>query len=281
VGGIVSEDIDYYRLGNVFPGLPQGRPQAGFVLLGDQSTYSVPGGKRVFLYELAGTHDRATLLRGVAVAVPSAAAGTGKSAPLAKGPALLVDGASVAGEGVGFGVPAVHDGQGWHYAHSAQTVDISAPGQIAWRRTYELDLASGDAERWSPLRSAPSRGRITVTYRVSGSSLKVAVSPLEMAAGWDQLVILNEESSRFSDLADASRTGSGDFGPWQPVHGDWARLRDPSSGAEWELAAPPPGAGFLAGRESQPPDLDWAGIEYRFGPTFEGFSYDVNVRRSG
>jgi hypothetical protein len=37
----------------------------------------------------------------------------------------------------------------------------------------------------------------------------------------------------------------------------------------------------MAGRELQPPDLDWAGIEYRFGPSFQGFTYDVNFRRSG
>jgi hypothetical protein len=50
---------------------------------------------------------------------------------------------------------------------------------------------------------------------------------------------------------------------------------------EWQLPAPPPGEGFLAGRELQPPDLDWAGIEYGFGNSFHGFTYDVNFRRSG
>ena len=37
VNGVVSEDIDYYRLGAVFPGLPRGRPQGGFVYMGDQT----------------------------------------------------------------------------------------------------------------------------------------------------------------------------------------------------------------------------------------------------
>ena len=41
---------------------------------------------------------------------------------------------------------------------------------------------------------ARSRGRVEVTYRVSGSFLEVQVVPLDLAPGWDQLVILNEES---------------------------------------------------------------------------------------
>jgi hypothetical protein len=108
----------------------------------------------------------------------------------------------------------------------------------------------------------------------------VRVVPLGLAPGWDQLVILNEASSQFEDFADPTRTGSEGFGTWQPVHGEWARLRSSRLGVEWELPAPPPGGGFLAGRELQPPDLDWAGIEYRFGPSFQGFTYGVNFRRS-
>ena len=81
--------------------------------------------------------------------------------------------------------------------------------------------------------------------------------------------------------AGSKRTGTDGFGGWQPLEGSWARLRASKLGVEWELPAPPPGASFLAGRELQPPDLDWAGIEYQFGPSFRGFSYDVNFRRSG
>ena len=81
------------------------------------------------------------------------------------------------------------------------------------------------------------------------------------------------------DLADSSRSGPDGLGPWQRVPGDWARLRASTLGVEWEQPAPPPGADFLAGRERQPPDLDWSGLEYRFGPGFGGFTYDVNVRR--
>jgi cellulose synthase/poly-beta-1,6-N-acetylglucosamine synthase-like glycosyltransferase len=282
VGGVVSEDIDYYRLGAVFPGLPLGRAQSGFQLLGDQSGYNVAGGKRVFVYELSGTHSRAPLGNGLALASDAAAGpGAGKSARIAKGPVLIVDGASVAGEGVGFGVPAVHDGEGWHYPGSAETVDLSAGDGVAWRRTYDLSLASGDAGRWYPLRPAASRGRVSVTYRVTGSSVRIQVATPDLAPGWDQIVLLNEESSQFDDLADATRTGSAGLGPWQPIHGDWARLRSNGLHAEWELPAPPPGAELMAGRELQPPDLDWSGLEYRFGPPFQGFTYDVNVRRSG
>jgi hypothetical protein len=178
-------------------------------------------------------------------------------------------------------VPALHDGEGWHYPATSQFVDLSSGGQVAWRRTYELDLASGDSQRWYSLRPAPSRGRVEVTYRVSGRSLEVRVAALDVPPGWDQLVILNEGSGQFDDLADATRTGSGGLAAWQPVHGSWARLRSSRLGVEWQLPAPPPGEGFLAGRELQPPDLDWAGIEYGFGNSFHGFTYDVNFRRSG
>jgi cellulose synthase/poly-beta-1,6-N-acetylglucosamine synthase-like glycosyltransferase len=288
VNGVVSEDIDYYRLGAVFPGLPQGHPQSGFQLLGDQSSYSVPGGKRVFVYEWAALRARVSLGRGLEVATaagtpdsPAPGQAAGKSAVLAKGPLLLVDGAATSGEGVGFGVPAVHDGAGWHYPGSSQFADLGGAGRVAWQVTYDLDLAGGDSQHWYALQAAPSRGRVAVTYRVSGSKLSVQVQPLDLTPGWDQLVMLNEGSSQFDDFADSTRTGTAGFRAWQPVQGSWARLRSSRLGVEWELPAPPPGAGFLAGRELQPPDLDWAGIEYQFGPTFRGFSYDVNFRRSG
>jgi hypothetical protein len=282
VGGVVSEDIDYYRLGTIFPGLPQGSAQAGFELLGDQAGYTVAGGKRVFVYELSGAHSRAPLGNGVALAGDAAAApGVGKSALIAKGPVLVVDGEAVAGEGVGFGVPAVHDAEGWHYPGSAETVDLSVGEKVAWRRTYDLSLASGDAQHWYALRPASSRGHISVTYRVTGSSVRVQVGTPDLPPGWDQLVLLNEESSQFDDLADRTRTGSTGLGAWQPVHGDWARLRSTRLGVEWELPGPPPGADLMAGRELQPPDLDWSGLEYRFGPSFQGFTYHVSVRRSG
>jgi cellulose synthase/poly-beta-1,6-N-acetylglucosamine synthase-like glycosyltransferase len=282
VEGVVTEDTDYYRLGSVFPGLPRGQPEGGFQLLGDQASYEAPGGKRVFVYEQAGRHGQAELRDGITlVATPPPATPPGKSAPIARGPALSRAGASLAGEGVGFGVPAVHDAEGWHYPGSAQTVDLSSGGQIAWRRTYELDLAGGDAARWYPIHRAPSRGRIAVTYRVIRGSLRVEVTPLRLVAGWDQLVVLNEQSSQFDDLADGTQTRtSAGFGPWLPIGGDWARLRSGVLGVEWELPAPPPGAGFQAGRELKPPDLDWSGLEYRFGPGFKGFTYDLNVRRS-
>ena len=282
VQGVVAEDIDYYRLGSVFPGLPRGRPEGGFQLLGDQASYTAPGGKRAFVYELAGRHAQAQLRDGIAVlATPPAGPPGGKSAPIARGPALSLAGAGLAGEGVGFGVPALHDGEGWHYAGSAETVDLSSGGQIAWRRTYELDLAGGDAAHWYPIHRAPSRGRVAVTYRVIRGSLRVEVMAPRLAPGWDQLIVLNEQSSQFDDLADGSQTRTGDsFGAWLPVSGSWARLRSGRLGVEWELPAPPPGAGFQAGRELQPPDLDWSGLEYRFGPGFRGFTYDLNVRRS-
>jgi hypothetical protein len=112
-------------------------------------------------------------------------------------------------------------------------------------------------------------------------SLRVEVMAPRLAPGWDQLIVLNEQSSQFDDLADGSQTRTGDsFGAWLPVSGSWARLRSGRLGVEWELPAPPPGAGFQAGRELQPPDLDWSGLEYRFGPGFKGFTYDLNVRRS-
>ena len=41
-----------------------------------------------------------------------------------------------------------------------------------------------------------------------------------------------------------------------------------------------PDAQLLAGRESQPPVLDWSGLEYSFGPGFAGESYEITIQEA-
>src|SRR5207302_2243240 len=49
---VVVENISYYRVTTVFPGLATGKPTPPFEALGDQQWYAIPGGKTVFAYRL-------------------------------------------------------------------------------------------------------------------------------------------------------------------------------------------------------------------------------------
>src|SRR5262249_46322048 len=53
VGGLVLEDIDYYRAHAVLPDLVRGQVAEPFVAVGkDPGAFTVPGGKRVYVYQL-------------------------------------------------------------------------------------------------------------------------------------------------------------------------------------------------------------------------------------
>src|SRR5439155_19643601 len=52
VGPVVLEDISYYRATSLFPDLTHGSVTAPFLRVGSERAYTVPGGKRVFVYGL-------------------------------------------------------------------------------------------------------------------------------------------------------------------------------------------------------------------------------------
>jgi hypothetical protein len=280
VHGLVLEDIDYYRARAVLPDLLAGRAPAPFVPEGDQSAYTVPGGKTVHVYGV-GPLATAPLFDQVGASLEFGhSPGRGKTAPLAKGLVLRRAGADVAGEGMGFGVPIARYADGWHYPGSATVADLSAPGRTEWRKTFDLDMAGGDATHGYAFVPARSVGRVEVTYRLASGQLQVTVRSLGMAPGVQQVSVLNEESSAFDDMAEpgVTRLGAG-FGRWQPVAGAWARLRSGSLGIEWaqdRLA----GAELDGGRELAPPDLDWSGLDYVFDGGFRSADYTVSIRRS-
>jgi hypothetical protein len=278
VGGLVLEDIDYYRAHQVLPDLVAGRASAPFVAFGDEASYTVPGGKTVTVYGLSPTRS-GPLFGDVTVGLSSPA--RGKTAPLAKGLVISRGGTDVAGEGMGIGVPIARYADGWHYASSAPVADVSSPGGVAWRKTFDLDMVGGDAAHGYKFVRAPSVGRVQVTYRVDARSgvVQVEVRSLGLAPGVLQVGVLNEESAAFDDFADASGAAhaGADFGNWMPVSGAWARLRSASLGIEW--AQQVAGASELhAGRELSPPDFDWAGMDYLFDGAFTSVDYAVSVR---
>ncbi|HLQ61129.1 MAG TPA: hypothetical protein VK131_04635, partial [Candidatus Acidoferrales bacterium] len=279
VTSLVLEDIDYYRGVQVFPDLAAGRPEPPFRPLGDEQAYQAPGGKTVYAYSLSPPTWTVELAVGAAVSVvPPPAAG--KTAPLAKGLVLLRGGQPLSGEGMGFGVPIVRYPEGWVYAGTAAVADVSAQ-YPAWRKVFDLDTVGGDRAHGYLFQKAPSRGRIQVTYYVAGDLVRVEVLPLDLQAGWQEVVVLNEQSSAFDDYADAAETRLGSaISRWSPVEGDWARFRSRSLGLEWSLPRPPNPAGFYAGREAQPPDFDWSGLEYSFGPGFYGQAYTITVQKA-
>jgi cellulose synthase/poly-beta-1,6-N-acetylglucosamine synthase-like glycosyltransferase len=276
---VIVENISYYRATEVFPELAAGRAAAPFVPLGDQRFYSAPGGKTVYAYRLGAALDQQPIFPGVDAAIRPVPR-EGKTAPLAKGVTLVVNGQTAAGEGMGFGVPIVHYPDGWVYPRTVNVLDLSSGGQAVWRTVYELDEIGGDAVHGYAFVPIDSRGRIEVTYTADAAGISIVVAPLQLQEGYTQVAILNEESAAFDNMADPSQTRVGaQFGIWQPADGDWARLRSASLGVEWSLPAIP-GAQLYAGRELSAPGFDWAGLDYIFDGPFSGTAYHINVQEA-
>src|SRR5205085_436736 len=239
-----------------------------------------PGGKRAYAYTLDPAEYRALLFGDVYLCADVATqGGPARTAGLEKGLALELGNQEAVGEGVGFGVPVVRYPEGWYYSGTAETVDLSSGEQVVFRKTFSLDRV----EQYDPAtgarsyRPVPSRGRLEVTYTVDDGSVRVQARPLELAAGFLQVGLLNEQSAAFDNFADPAQTLIGaDFPHWLPVTGDWGRLRSAGLGVEWSQPVLP-GAMLQAGRELQPPLLDWAGLDYIFGPDFAGADYTIKV----
>jgi len=182
---------------------------------------------------------------------------------------------------MGFGVPIVHYSDGWVYSRTATTVDLSTPTATVWKRTYTLDEIGGDAAHNYAFVPIDSRGSIETTYTVSASGISVAVRVIQLAPGYAEVGILNELSASFNDFAaDTSPTFVDErFGNWIPVGGSWARLQSKRLGVQWSLPSLP-GAQLHAGRELVPPDFDWAGLDYMFGPSFTGTTYFIRIQEA-
>lgn len=272
---VVLERISYYPAVGVFPDLAAGRPGYGFMPLGDESRYQASGGKTALAYWVLKERWSAPLFGRVRLVVSPQPA-EGKTAPLAKGAYLVSAGRSLAGEGMGFGVPIVRYAAGWWFPGSATTTDISGPDGPAWERVFRLDETGGDGGRF--IKTA-SRGSIAVIYQVVPDGLRITVKPLQLAPGALQTAVLNEESAAFDDFADPGRTLiGGAFGPVVPSAGPWARLRSGRLGVEWSQPALA-GARLEGGRELGG-YLDWAGLEYQFGPDFTGTTYIVHIQEA-
>ena len=279
VRGVVLEDIDYYRAHTVLPDLLAGQSGPPFVTVGSQSRYTVPGGKRVLVYEMG---PGPLTVNGTPVGIDAVATrpGHGKTAGLAKGPVLLRGGQDVAGDGLGFGVPLARFDDGWWFAGPDSTLTVG-PGGRTWTRVFvldrrEVDDAGGHFVRFE---AGPSRGSVQVTYTMRPQGIEVLVERLQMAAGLQQLVIANEESAAFDDYADGRTPGGATVGSMTAVQGDYARFRSAQLGMEWAVPAPPPGWQFFAEREQRPPSIDFSGLEWVSGPGFTSVDYVITIGR--
>jgi cellulose synthase/poly-beta-1,6-N-acetylglucosamine synthase-like glycosyltransferase len=279
VGGLVLENIDYYRARMVLPGLVSGKESGPFILVGDQSSFNVPGGKEVHVYGLAPL--RASVASNISVGLePGSMPHRGKTAPLAKGLLLFQGGRDLTGEGMGFGVPIARYDDGWHYPGEATTVDLSTPGNTVWRETFDLNQVGGDQAHGYRFQPAASVGRIQVTYRLVPGGVKIEVRRLTLAPGLRQVALLNEQAAAFDDFAAEGATKIGPaLGNWEAIPGTWARLRSQSLGVEWvqEVAG---NSKFQAGRESAPPDFDWSGLDYVFDSRFSAVDYQVLIQKT-
>jgi hypothetical protein len=282
VGGLVLENIDYYRAHAVLPDLMGGDPSPPFLPVGAPKQYVVPGGKDVHVYDLG----RLVLVTpdGIGVTADQGAwPSRTKTAPLAKGPVLTARGQDAAGGGLGFGVPIARFPDGWWYAGPGSALQLT-PQNDGWTRTYELDLHETDDAAGHFVRFDPglSHGQVRVTYRMqSGGRLAVQARVVRMSAGVQQVVLLNEESSAFDDYADPSATRlRGAIGSRTAVSGDYARFRSAALGAEWAVPAPPAPAGFFAEREARGDAIDFSGLEFEFGPDLSSVDYTISIRRA-
>jgi hypothetical protein len=211
-------------------------------------------------------------------AVVSPIPAQGKTAVLAKGLSLRVAGVDIAGEGMGFGLPMVHYSDGWVYSRTTTTVDVSTAGNTIWKRTFNLDEIGVDAA--STYQPIASRGRIEVTYMVDPTGVLVELRLLDLAPGYLELGVLNEQSAAFDNFADQNQTLIGpNFGRWILVAGTWARLRSARLGVEWSVPAIA-GARLDGGRELFPPNFDWAGLDYVFDTPPTTVSYHINVQEA-
>ncbi len=273
---LVVEDISYYHATAVFPDLARGAAAPPFGLLGQQNRYQT--GKPVHVYSLDRIYQ--PVYPGLDAEISPAPA-QGKTAGLAKGVVLRLGATQVAGEGMGFGVPIVHYGDGWVYSRTVTDVEVTTPSGTVWQRTYQLDEIGGDATHGYRFVPIPSRGAIEVWYAVDRSGVSIEVKPLWLADGYSEVGVLNEESAAFNDFAADHQPTlvDADFSNWVPVTGDWARLRAGSLGVEFSVPALA-GATLHGGRELTPPDFDWAGLDFIFTASFTGATYHVNVKEA-
>jgi hypothetical protein len=273
VTAIVMENISYYRAASVFPELAMGKPAPPFQSLGDQRSYQLPRGKPVYAYRLGASSQ--SIYPGVS-AVISPMPAQGKTAVLAKGLALRAGGIDITGEGMGFGSPMVHYPDGWVYSRTAGTIDLSTESTTVWKRTFNLDeIGVDEAHGYQPI---TSRGRIEVTYTFDRTGVLVELHVLELAPGYMEMGILNEQSAAFDDFAYAGHKFVGSaFGRWMPVEGAWARLRSAAFSVEWSVPAIP-GARLHGGRELYPPSFDWAGLDYLFESSPSAVTYHITVQ---
>ena len=279
VGSAVVEDIPYYRVSAVYPGLAQGQPIAPFEPVGRQADFTVAGGKGTHVYRVPPERLCAWVTGTVLADLnPADEPAVGKSAGLAKGLRLeTMNGKPVTGEGLGFGAPLARYSDGDYFSGTATTTDLSRPGATTWVKVFELDRVGVDSDR--RFLPAPSRGRVVVTYRVASGRIDISVAA-DLQPGFQQLVIFNEQSAAFDDFADPTQTRlGGAIGSWRPVEGGWGRFRSGLLDMEWSQPALA-GADLHAGREVRAPDIDFSGLEYVFGPGFQGADYQVAVSKA-
>ena len=154
---------------------------------------------------------------------------------------------------------------------------MSSPTKVIWRQTFALDEIGGDAAHGYAFVPIASRGTIEVTYGIDPAGVSVLVHVVDLAPGYTEVGILNEQSAAFDNFAEPGHTFTGPaFERWMPATGNYARLRSGSLGVEWSLS-PLPGSQLHAGRELSQPDFNWAGLDYIFPAPFTGTSYYINV----
>lgn len=122
-------------------------------------------------------------------------------------------------------------------------------------------------------------GATTVTYQITGESVKVKVDSRFPRRQIESLFVLNEQGSEFFNKYEDSqgtRLYNDQIGAWDRVNADWASMTNANNGVGFKLENKPHSV-LRRGREIQKNTLDWVGLDYEIDPRQMSFEYEIKI----
>jgi hypothetical protein len=215
---------------------------------------------------------------------------TGKIDELQKGLVLVVDGAEKVEEGFGFGVPIVRYGDLTYLARHADVVqDQAGVDRQSLVKRFVVDVADHPSQPFRvKYRDVDPLGSVVVTYTVSTARvLSVAVDLTDLAPGWDEVFVMNEQGAQafLRYQAESGKVWDRPPGIWEPNDDACGCWIDPEALVRFCVLTEPGRTRFI-GRERYNQYhwagiyyLAWSGIDLHLEPSDAVYRYDVSVQR--